>query len=183
VIDPVRSTPGIERGSPNRMATNADSNPQTRHVARHSYLGPWLFYIEGQMNPVLPWLTVVSGNAPLISACPTRAWTFRQEIESACVPMVARKKMQIVGQSICVDFDTRMGATVRDPHGHSRTVIDCNRDRSGAPVPRAGHHRVARRRDIRWGAALYRPCAPEGAEISCVAARFFDPYHGLLPIA
>jgi N-formylglutamate deformylase len=126
------------------------------------------------------WLEVLRGDQPLIVSIPHAGTTLPPEIEGRLVsPERAR-----VDADWWVDqlygFAEGMGATVVRT-AVSRTVIDVNRDPSGASLY-PGQATTALCPETTFdGEPLYRDGeAPGAAEIAERRARWFDPYHAAL---
>jgi formiminoglutamase len=126
------------------------------------------------------WLTVLRGDQPLIISIPHAGTTIPPEIEARLLsPELAR-----VDADWWVDrlygFAQEMGATVVCT-AVSRTVIDLNRDPSGASLY-PGQATTGLCPETTFdGEPLYRDGeAPAPAEIAERRARWFDPYHAAL---
>ena len=128
----------------------------------------------------LPWLTVVRGDAPLILSMPHTGVDIPQDIESGLVsPWLARKDADW-WVNLVYDFAYAMGATVIRT-AISRTVIDCNRDPSGASLYPGQATTELCPTTTFDGEPLYRAgFAPDSAEISLRRSTFFDPYHAAI---
>ena len=100
------------------------------------------------------WLAVHHGDAPLIVSFPHTGTEIPAEIESHLVsPWLARKDADY-WVDVLYDFAHELGATTIRT-ALSRTVIDVNRDPSGASLyPGPDHHRPVPARDLRWRAAV-----------------------------
>jgi N-formylglutamate deformylase len=150
--------------------------PQTRHVARHSYLG--LSYSISMITETrLPWLTVTRGESPLIVTMPHTGVDIPRDIEYGLVsPWLARKDADW-WVNLLYDFAHSMGATVIRT-GISRTVIDCNRDPSGVSLYPGQATTELCPTTTFDGEPLYRPgFEPRASEIALRRSTFFDPYH------
>ena len=128
----------------------------------------------------MDWLTVLRGDQPLIVSVPHAGTFIPPEIEARLVsPERAR-----VDADWWVDrlygFAEDMGATVVRT-AVSRTVIDVNRDPSGASLY-PGQATTALCPETTFdGEPLYRDGqAPDAAEVAERRARWFDPYHAAL---
>ncbi|MFC5344377.1 N-formylglutamate deformylase [Brevundimonas staleyi] len=130
------------------------------------------------MNP--DWLTVVEGDAPLIVAFPHTGTDIPADIEPRMVsPWLARKDADWWVDRL-YDFIGEMGVTtVRT--GVSRSVIDVNRDPSGASLYPGMATTGLCPVETFDGEPLYRPGEePDQAEIDRRRATWFDPYHDAL---
>ncbi|WP_298158487.1 N-formylglutamate deformylase [Brevundimonas sp.] len=126
------------------------------------------------------WLTVVEGSAPLIVAFPHTGTDIPAAIEARMVsPWLARKDADWWVDRL-YDFAGEMGATtVRT--AISRSVIDVNRDPSGASLYPGMATTGLCPVETFDGEPLYRPCAePTEAEIAERRATWFDPYHAAI---
>ncbi len=126
-----------------------------------------------------PWLTVRQGSAPLLVSLP-HTGTDLADIEPRLVS-------RWLGQRDCdwwidrlYDFVAELGATVVHT-ALSRTVIDVNRDPSGASLYPGQTTTGLCPTETFDGDPLYRPAMePDPAEIDRRRARYFDPYHAAL---
>ena len=127
-----------------------------------------------------PWLTVTRGAAPLIVSLPHAGLEIPAEFESSMVsPWLARKDTDWWVDRI-YGFAPNLGATVIRT-AISRSVIDVNRDPSGASLYPGQATTDLCPATTFDGEALYRDGAAPGAEaIASRRARFFDPYHAAL---
>ena len=126
------------------------------------------------------WLTVVEGDAPLIVAFPHTGTDIPADIEARMVsPWLARKDADWWVDRL-YDFVGEMGVTtVRT--GVSRSVIDVNRDPSGASLYPGMATTGLCPTETFDGEPLYRPRQePDQAEIDRRRATWFDPYHAAL---
>ncbi|WP_428152025.1 N-formylglutamate deformylase [Brevundimonas sp.] len=126
------------------------------------------------------WLTVVEGDAPLIVAFPHTGTDIPPDIEARMVsPWLARKDADWWVDRL-YDFVGEMGVTtVRT--AISRSVIDVNRDPSGASLYPGMATTGLCPVETFDGEPLYRPGeAPDQAEIDRRRATFFDPYHAAI---
>lgn len=126
------------------------------------------------------WLTVVEGDAPLIVAFPHTGTDIPADIEARMVsPWLARKDADWWVDRL-YDFVSEMGVTtVRT--GVSRSVIDVNRDPSGASLYPGMATTGLCPVETFDGEPLYRPGdEPDQAEIDRRRATWFDPYHAAL---
>jgi N-formylglutamate deformylase len=126
------------------------------------------------------WLQVTEGDAPLIVSLPHTGTDIPPEIEARLVsPWLARKDADWWVERL-YDFATDLGATVVRT-AISRSVIDVNRDPSGASLyPGQATTELCPTTSFD-GEPLYRDGqAPDAAEIARRRAAFFDPYHATL---
>src|SRR5579871_5903421 len=127
-----------------------------------------------------PWLTVVRGESPLILTLPHTGVDIPQDIESGLIsPWLARKDADW-WINLLYDFGYAIGATVIRT-AISRTVIDCNRDPSGASLyPEQATTELCPTTTFD-GEPLYRAgFLPNAAEIAMRRSTFFDPYHAAI---
>jgi N-formylglutamate deformylase len=124
-----------------------------------------------------PWLTVIHGEAPLIVSMPHTGVDIPQDIESDLIsPWLARKDADWWVNCL-YDFAYALGATVIRT-AISRTVIDCNRDPSGASLYPGQTTTELCPTTTFDGEPLYRAgFAPDAAEIALRRSTFFEPYH------
>lgn len=125
----------------------------------------------------LPWLSVIRGDAPLIVSMPHTGVDIPQEIESGLIsPWLARKDADWWVNCL-YDFAHTLGATVVRT-SISRTVIDCNRDPSGASLYPGQATTELCPTTTFDGEPLYRGgFLPDGAEVALRRSTYFDPYH------
>ncbi len=126
------------------------------------------------------WLTVHEGDAPLIVAFPHTGTDIPGDIEARMVsPWLARKDADWWVDRL-YDFATGMGiTTIRT--AISRSVIDVNRDPSGASLYPGMATTGLCPTETFDGEPLYLPGQdPTEAEIADRRATFFDPYHAAL---
>jgi N-formylglutamate deformylase len=128
----------------------------------------------------LPWLSVTRGDAPLVVTMPHTGVDIPRDIESGLVsPWLARKDADW-WINLLYGFADTLGATVIRT-GISRTVIDCNRDPSGASLYPGQATTELCPTTTFDGEPLYRAgFEPQGAEISLRRSTFFDPYHAAI---
>jgi len=126
------------------------------------------------------WLSVHCGHAPLIVSLPHTGTEIPSEIEAQLVsPWLARKDADWWVDRL-YDFAAELGATVIRT-AISRTVIDVNRDPSGASLYPGQATTELCPTTTFDGEPLYRDgLAPDEAEIARRRAAFFDPYHAAL---
>lgn len=126
------------------------------------------------------WLKVHRGETPLIVSLPHTGTDVPTDIERRLVsPWLARKDTDWWVDRL-YDFAADLGATtVRT--AMSRTVIDVNRDPTGASLyPGAATTELCPTTTFD-GEALYLACEmPSDEEIADRRARWFDPYHATL---
>ncbi len=130
-----------------------------------------------------PWLRIIGGEAPLIVSMPHTGVDLPRDIESRLLsPWLARKDADWWVDRL-YDFAQSLGATVIRT-GISRTVIDCNRDPSGASLYPGQATTELCPTTTFDGEPLYRAgCAPDAAEVSLRRGTFFDPYHAAIAAA
>jgi formiminoglutamase len=127
--------------------------------------------------PDHPWLEVRDGDAPLIVAFPHTGTEIPGDIEQRLVSSWLSRRDADWWIDRLYNFAGGLGATtVRT--GLSRTVIDVNRDPSGASLY-PGQATTALCPETTFdGEPLWREGeAPDAAEIVERRARWFDPYH------
>ncbi|MDB5497195.1 MAG: hutG [Phenylobacterium sp.] len=129
------------------------------------------------MSP--PWLEVHRGEAPLVVSFPHTGAELPADLEAAYVsPWLARKDADWWLDRL-YDFAADLGATTVRTR-ISRSVIDVNRDPSGASLY-PGQTTTGLCPDTTFdGEALYRDAAPDEAEIARRRAAYFEPYHAAL---
>jgi formiminoglutamase len=126
------------------------------------------------------WLSIHRGEAPLIVSFPHTGTDIPGEIESALIsPWLGRKDADW-WIHLLYDFATALGATtVRT--GISRTVIDVNRDPSGASLYPGQTTTELCPTTTFDGEPLYLPGRePNEAEIARRRETYFTPYHDAL---
>jgi N-formylglutamate deformylase len=126
------------------------------------------------------WLEIHRGDAPLIVCFPHTGTDLPAEIEAQVVsPWLARKDADWWVHRL-YDLARELGATtVRT--ALSRTVIDVNRDPSGASLYPGQATTGLCPLTTFDGEALYRPGkAPDAAAVAMRRQRWFDPYHAAL---
>src|ERR1700761_2982335 len=150
--------------------------PQTRHVA-HSLLLRLRYSIPVTDESRFPWLSVFRGEAPLIVSMPHTGVDIPQDIESGLISSWRARKDTDWWVNLLYDFAPTLGATVIRT-AISRTVIDVNRDPSGASLYPGQATTELCPTTTFDGEPLYRPCQdPDEAEIAQRRTIFFDPYH------
>jgi N-formylglutamate deformylase len=123
------------------------------------------------------WLAVHHGESPLIVSFPHTGTEIPPAIEARLIsPWIGRKDADH-WVDVLYDFAHTMGATTIRT-ALSRTVVDVNRDPSGAPLY-SGHHNTGLcPLETFDGEPLYPPGSEPGpAEIEQRRASFFEPYH------
>jgi N-formylglutamate deformylase len=125
------------------------------------------------------WLTVHRGSAPLLVSVP-HTGTDLVGLEPRLVsPWLARKDADW-GIDQLYDFAADLGATIVRT-SISRTIIDVNRDPSGASLYPGQATTELCPTTTFDGEPLYREQeAPDGGEIAMRKATYFDPYHAAL---
>lgn len=128
----------------------------------------------------MSWLQITRGNAPLIVSLPHTGTEIPAEIEARLVsPWLARKDADWWVDKL-YDFAGDLGATVIRT-AISRTVIDVNRDPSGASLYPGQTTTELCPTTTFDGEPLYRDGqAPDETEIARRRTAFFDPYHAAL---
>jgi N-formylglutamate deformylase len=126
------------------------------------------------------WLTVVRGEAPLLVSLPHTGTEIPAAYERGLVsPWLARKDADWWIDRL-YDFAADLGATIVRT-AISRTVIDVNRDPSGASLYPGQATTELCPTTTFDGESLYEPgAAPSASSIAERRARFFDPYHATL---
>ncbi|HEX4709268.1 N-formylglutamate deformylase [Phenylobacterium sp.] len=129
------------------------------------------------MSPA--WLEVHRGDAPLIVSFPHTGVDLPADLEGAYVsPWLARKDADWWIDRL-YDFAADLGATtVRTKI--SRSVIDVNRDPSGASLYPGQATTELCPVTTFDGEALYRGAGPDEAEIARRRSAYFEPYHAAL---
>jgi N-formylglutamate deformylase len=129
---------------------------------------------------VNPWLEVRRGEAPLVVSFPHTGTDIPPDIEDRLASAWLARKDADWWVHLLYDFVGSLGATtVRT--GLSRTVIDVNRDPSGASLYPGQATTELCPTTTFDGEPLYRPEAtPDEPEISRRREQYFDPYHGAL---
>jgi len=139
--------------------------------------------MEGPVSrpPATPeWLAVHHGDAPLIVSFPHTGTEIPPDIESKLVsPWLARKDADY-WVDVLYDFAHDMGATTIRT-ALSRTVIDVNRDPSGASMYPGQATTGLCPLETFDGERLYQADAePDAAEIERRRTKYFSPYHAHL---
>ena len=126
------------------------------------------------------WLTVQRGSAPLIVTMPHTGTDLVDEIEDALESAWLARKDADWWVHRLYDFAGELGATVIRT-GISRTVIDCNRDPSGASLYPGQATTELCPTTTFDGEPLYRAeRAPDDEEIATRRRTWFEPYHRAL---
>ena len=131
-------------------------------------------------EPTTPWLSVHRASAPLIVSFPHTGTDIPADIEPRLVsPWLARKDADWWVDRL-YDFAAGLGATTIRT-AVSRTVIDVNRDPSGASLYPGQATTELCPATTFDGEPLYRPGeAPDAEEIARRRELYFDPYHAAL---
>ena len=126
------------------------------------------------------WLTIHEGSAPLVIGLPHTGIDIPPEIEARMTsPWLARKDADWWVDRL-YDFAADMGATMVRT-AISRSVIDVNRDPSGASLYPGMTTTGLCPTETFDGEPLYRNGqAPDADEIAMRRAAWFDPYHAAL---
>lgn len=126
------------------------------------------------------WLTVRRGDAPLLIAIPHAGITIPEEIEARFVsPWLARKDADWWIDQLYA-FASELNATIVST-AISRTVIDVNRDPSGASLYPGQATTELCPTTTFDGEPLHRPgMAPDDAAIADRKVRWFEPYHAAI---
>lgn len=126
------------------------------------------------------WLAVHHGELPFIVSFPHTGTEIPPDIEERLVsPWLARKDADY-WVDVLYDFAHAMGATTLRT-SLSRTVVDVNRDPSGASLYPGMTTTGLCPVETFDGEPLYRPGRePDAAEIARRRTAFFDPYHAAL---
>jgi N-formylglutamate deformylase len=126
------------------------------------------------------WLAVHHGDAPLIVSFPHTGTDIPAAIEPKLVSLWLARKDADHWVDVLYDFAHALGATTIRT-SLSRTVIDVNRDPSGASLYPGQTTTGLCPLETFAGEALYEPDrAPDAAEIARRRAAYFDPYHAAL---
>ena len=131
-------------------------------------------------GPDHDWLTVERGEAPLIVSIPHTGTDIPPDIEAGLAgPWIARKDTDWRIEQL-YGFADQLGATVVRT-AISRTVIDVNRDPSGASLYPGRTTTELCPTTTFDGEPIYAAGRePDAAEIARRRFRFFDPYHAAL---
>lgn len=129
--------------------------------------------------PAPDWLHLTRGDKPLIVSIPHAGLELRDYERRFVSPWLARRDADWRIDEI-YHFATALGATVLRT-SLSRSIIDVNRDPSGASLYPGQATTELCPTTTFDGEPLYRPGeAPDQAEIAERRRRYFDPYHDLL---
>ncbi|NOW44937.1 formiminoglutamase [Novosphingobium sp. SG751A] len=122
------------------------------------------------------WLDIIRGDAPLVVAFPHTGTDIPGELEDGFVsPWLARKDADWWVNEL-YGFAAAMGATMVRTR-LARTVIDCNRDPSGASLYPGQATTGLCPTESFDGEPLYRSETPRPAEIERRLKTYFEPYH------
>ena len=125
------------------------------------------------------WLQVIQGQAPLIVSLPHTGREIPTDIEARLTsPWLARKDADWWVDRLYA-FAEDMGATIVRT-AISRTVIDVNRDPSGASLYPGQATTALCPTTTFDGEPLYRDGGPDPAEIGRRRGLYFEPYHAAL---
>lgn len=126
------------------------------------------------------WLTVQRGSAPLVVTMPHTGTDLVDEIEDALESAWLARKDADWWVHRLYDFAGELGATIIRT-SISRTVIDCNRDPSGASLYPGQATTALCPTTTFDGEPLYRAeRAPDEREIATRRRTYFEPYHRAL---
>lgn len=126
------------------------------------------------------WLTITPGDAPLIVSIPHAGTDVPDDIAGALQSLPLARHDADYHVDRLYAFAADMGATIVRT-AISRTVIDVNRDPSGASLYPGQTTTGLCPTACFDGASLYKPGhAPDEAEIGRRRMRYFDPYHAAL---
>lgn len=126
------------------------------------------------------WLAVHHGDAPLIVSFPHTGTEIPPHIEPSLVSGWLARKDADYWVDVLYDFAHSAGATTIRT-ALSRTVIDVNRDPSGASLYPGQATTSLCPTETFDGEPLYLPKhVPDAAEIARRRAEYFDPYHAAL---
>ena len=127
----------------------------------------------------MSWLQVTRGDAPLIVSLPHTGTEIPPEIQAQLFsPWLARKDADWWVDRLYA-FAAGMGATIVRT-AVSRTVIDVNRDPSGASLYPGQATTELCPTTTFDGEPLYRDGGPDAAEIDRRRSLYFEPYHAAL---
>ncbi len=125
------------------------------------------------------WLQIHRGDAPLVVSFPHTGTELPAGIAARLIsPWLARKDADWWIEQL-YDFAPSLGATTIRT-AMSRTVIDVNRDPSGASLYPGQATTALCPTTTFDGEPLYRTGEPDRAEIDKRRAEYFDPYHAAL---
>jgi formiminoglutamase len=124
------------------------------------------------------WLTIHRGDAPLIVSIPHAGTDIPADVEAALMsPWIGRQDADWYVDRL-YDFATSLGATIVAT-SISRTVVDVNRDPSGASLYPGQATTELCPTTTFDGEPLWRQ-APDEAEIARRVEAYFQPYHAAL---
>jgi N-formylglutamate deformylase len=125
------------------------------------------------------WLQIHRGDAPLVVSFPHTGTELPTSVAARLIsPWLARKDADWWIEKL-YDFAPSLGATTIRT-AMSRTVIDVNRDPSGASLYPGQATTGLCPTTTFDGEPLYRTREPDEAEIAQRRAEYFDPYHAAL---
>lgn len=128
----------------------------------------------------MSWLTIQRGDAPLIVSIPHAGTDIPSHLETRFVSRWQARVDTDWHVPLVYDFAHEMGATVIST-SISRSVIDVNRDPSGASLYPGQATTALCPATTFDGDALYREGkSPEDEEIEDRRGRYFSPYHGAI---
>lgn len=126
------------------------------------------------------WLAVHHGVGPLIVSFPHTGTEIPPAIEPRLVSLWRARKDADHWVDVLYDFAHSLGATTIRT-SLSRTVVDVNRDPSGASLYPGQMTTGLCPLETFAGEPLYKPARePDAAEIARRRAKYFDPYHDAL---
>ncbi len=126
------------------------------------------------------WLTITRGDAPLIVSIPHAGTAIPDDVAAGLLSITLAQHDADFHVDRLYAFATGLGATIVGT-AISRTVIDVNRDPSGASLYPGQATTGLCPRTTFDGVPLYRPgFTLDAAEIERRRARYFDPYHATL---
>lgn len=132
------------------------------------------------MNASREWLAVHHGDSPLIVSFPHTGTEIPPAIEARLVSAWIGRRDADHWVDVLYDFAHSMGATTIRT-AMARTVVDVNRDPSGASLYPGQNTTGLCPVETFDGEPLYRAGAePDGAEIGRRRQEFFDPYHAAI---
>ena len=132
------------------------------------------------MSQHSPWLTVNRGEAPLLVSIPHTGINVPKPYATNFVSIDRARKDADWWIDLLYDFASGLGATVVHT-SISRTVIDVNRDPSGASLYPGQATTELCPTTTFDGEPLYQPGRePDEAEIAVRRAAYFEPYHAAL---
>jgi formiminoglutamase len=125
------------------------------------------------------WLTIERGDAPLVVAFPHGGTDLPAELDQAFVSRWLARKDADWWIDQLYGFARDLGATTIRTR-FSRSVIDCNRDPSGASLYPGQTTTGLCPTETFDGEPLYAGDGPDAAEIARRRIAYFDPYHAAL---